>query len=356
MSERTLRTNGNNGKRLMQQIPLEWLQELDELLALTDEHPDEEHEARLISRLVAADPDLLTFLVGQFAEQGTPQAAALLEMLAVHPDTTEPIRAQARAAAEALGQRGITAAPPGKERFYAGWVQSGRERGEQILILGSRLSDGDIDALVFLLDWRGDGLKDYYRTRRMRDAEWRQLLVHNGAKGAPLVEVTLGEARTLLDAAIAESKRFSRPMPREYKVDSRLIERRILSVVFPPAGTRSYVSPSLGPEQVVGAYIAALHYRDYRLAADLLSPVHTLRADRSLEESAEALRTQLKHAPRHDEEAHCTIVESTPEAVIIQASGTQTTVQRTGRRLCQEVTERYTLSRHDDEWRIGGQT
>ena len=40
-----------------------------------------------------------------------------------------------------------------------------------------RVPQGDYEAMVFLLDWRGDGLKDYYRTRRMREAEreWHSL-------------------------------------------------------------------------------------------------------------------------------------------------------------------------------------
>jgi hypothetical protein len=339
----------------MQQIPSEWLQQLDELLALTDDHPEEEQEERVIRRLAAADPDLLSFLVAQFAEQDSPQAAALLELLATHPGTAEPMRAQTRAAVDAMSQRGVVPPPPGKERFYAGWVQLGRERGEQILILGWRRSDGDLEALVFLLDWRGDGLKDYYRTRRMRDVEWRQLLEHNGAKGAPLVEVTLAEARALVEATMAETQRFSRPMPREYKVDSHLIERRILSAVEPPTDVRSYVSPALTSEEVVAAYIAALHYRDYRLAAALLGSEHALRDGRSLEESAEALRTQLKHAPRRDEEARLVVVEEAPDAVVVQAIGTQTTVERTGRRLRQDVIELYRLTRHNDVWRIAGQ-
>src|SRR5690242_12802867 len=75
---------------------------------------------------------------------------------------------------------------------------------------------GWVEALVFLLYWCGDGLKDFYRTRHMSDVEWHQLVEHNAAKGAPLAELTIPEARALLDAAQAESRRFSRPMTRDY--------------------------------------------------------------------------------------------------------------------------------------------
>ena len=94
---------------------------------------------------------------------------------------------------------------------------------------------------------------------------------------------------------------------------------------------------------------------DYRLAAALLGSEHALRDSRSLEESAEALRTQLKHAPRRDEEARLVVVEEAPDAVVVQATGTQTTVERTGRRLRQDVIELYRLTRHNDVWRIAGQ-
>src|SRR5262249_23603076 len=149
-----------------------------------------------------------------------------------------------------------------------------RERGEQILLLGWRLSGGEIEAFVFLLDWRGDGLKDFYATRRLTDAEWRQLVEHNTAKGAPLVEVTLAEGRALLEAVLAESRRFSRPLPREYKLTQGTIARRVLEVEEVPSAprSRSYLAPDLAPEAVISAYAAALHYRDYALAAELLAP------------------------------------------------------------------------------------
>jgi hypothetical protein len=356
----------------MQQIPPEWLQQLDELLALTAQEPGAEQEDAVLDQLVAADPDLLAFLVTQFAEQDAPQAAALIEMLAAHADVSEAVRAQSRAALATMAERGVQAPAPCKERFYAGWVQQGRERGEQILMLGWRMPSGDIEAMVFLLDWRGDGLKDYYRTRRMRDAEWRQLIEHNATKGAELTEVTLADARSLLDAAIGESKRFSRPLPREFKVDSQLVERRILHVEA-PAQPRSYVSSLLTPDEVVVAYVAALHHRDYLLAAELLAAEHPLRQGRTVEEAAAELRIQLKHAPRREVTVRTTRETGRPEAtdeadevevdevevdevevdeVEVEATGEQTTIEHSGRRLKQAIVERYTLRRAHGNWRI----
>lgn len=345
----------------MQETPPEWLRQLDELVAFLSAEQDAAHETELVDRLSAFDPELLSFLVAQFGEQDSPQAATLLELIAAHPDVSEELHAESRARLDSLATRGIATPAPGVERFYAGWVQRGRERGEQILLLGWRVPDGDLEALVFLLDWRGDGLKDFYRTRRMNEAEWRELVAHNAGKGAPLVEVTLSDARALLEAALAESQRFSRPIPRDYKLESALIQRRILDNEL-PASPRTYVAPDLSPEDVVSAYIAALHFRDYRLAALLLDPEHTLRADRTLTETAEELRLQLKHTPRRAAEAEVTRVSEDDDMspadvnevprVTVQAEGTAVQVERNGRRVKHAVRERYVLRQSAESWLI----
>ena len=343
----------------MQNIPAAWLAQLDELLALAETGPDGGQDTRLVEQVAALDPDLLAFLIQQLAHDESAQAAALLELLAAAPATPAEARGQARGALETLAERGITAAPPGEERVYAGWVQEGRERGEQILILGWRLADGDLEALVFLLDWRGDGLKDFYRTRRMNAGEWAALIEHNGHKGAPLVELTLAEARALLEAALAESRRFSRPLPREYKVEGALIERRIRHAADLPQTSRAFISPTLAPDGVVRAYVAALHHRDYALAALLLAPEHPLRTGRTVDESAAELRAQLKHAPRREEAVTVTPADTGASApdegaqVTLRASGAETAIERhTNRRTRQAVAEQYTLRKTGDGWRI----
>lgn len=337
----------------MQNIPPEWLDQLDALTAEADGEGDAVHEQQLLDQLAQADPDLLLFLVEQVAAQETPQAAAVLEMLAASGAAPEAVRARARAAVDELAGKGITPPPPGTERFYAGWVQQGRERGEQILILCWRIPAGALEALVFLLDWRGDGLKDFYRTRGMTDAEWRELLEHNGHKGAPLVEVSLAEGRALLDAALAESRRFSRPLPREYKREASLLDRRVFHAVASATEPRSFVSPDLSPEDVVSAYVAALHYRDYTLAAGLLAPEHPYRAGQTMSEAAASLHAALKHAPRRREEVQTQRVsESGAETVSVSAEGSEVRVEPNGRRIETPVRERYTLRQLSHVWRI----
>ncbi|MGH2514990.1 MAG: hypothetical protein ACRDHP_04980, partial [Ktedonobacterales bacterium] len=186
-------------------------------------------------------------------------------------------------------------------------------------------------------------------------AEWHELLEHNGQKGAPLVEISLAEGRALLDAALAESRRFSRPLPREYRREVNLIERRIVQTAAPASEPRSFVSPDLAPAAVVSAYTAALHYRDYALAADLLAPEHPLRAGRPVPETAAALAATLKHAPRRREEVQTEAVAGTDaedDMATVNATGSEVRVEPSGRRVESLVRERHTLRRLAPGWRI----
>ena len=368
--QQTPQTNGATGApNASTPPPTGWIEQLDALLSLLGDETHAGDEAEFLRRLTTLDPDLLAFLVERIAEVDSPQAATVLEVVAAQPETPESVRERARGARDALAERGVLPTPPGEERFYSGWVQQGRERGEQILILGWRMPGGAVEALVFLLDWRGDGVKDFYRTRDMQEAEWRELLAHNGDKGAPLTEITLTEGRALIEAAMAESKRFSRPAPREYKLESRLVERRVLEAGIVSntddllTVQEALIAPNLSPEQVVGMYVAALHHRDFALAVMLLAPKHSLRAGQSLDAALAALRAQLKHAPRREEQVRVTLLSegamgATPQAAdvggeaLVEAHGAEVAVERTGRRVRTEVHERYTLRRSGGQWRI----
>jgi hypothetical protein len=344
---------------MTQQVPPEWHEQLDTLLMLLQDEPGVEDEGRLADQLAGLDHDLVAFVIERVREQETPEAAAFLELLAGQTGLPDALRAQARAALATLVAQGVkTAAPPvGTERFLAGYVQRCREQGEQILLLGWRLPGGDIEALIFLLDWRGDGLKDFYATRHLADAEWLQLIEHNSAKGAPLVEVTLAEGRALLEGALAESRRYSRPLPREYKLTQGTIARRVLEAEGTPTAARSYLTPDLAAGTVVSTYVAALHFRDYPLAAELLAAEHPLRAGRSLEETADALRVEQKALPRRAEEVQVTPateqVSDPPDGrSVLDAFGALVAVERTGKRVRTAIRERYMLTRHGDRWAI----
>lgn len=332
----------------------EWIGQLDELLSALQEERTAESEEQLSVRLAALDPELLAFLVAQVGEQRSPEAAGFLELVAAQAALPAHVRAQARAGAGALAEQGVTPAAPGAERFVGGYVQRSRESGEQIMLLGWRLPAGSIEALVYLLDWRGDGLKDFYVTRHLPDEEWRQLVEHNAAKGPELAEIGVPEARALLEASIAEGRRFSRPLPREYKLTHSLSERRVLSADMPPAPPRSYVASGLEPEAVVGAYVAALHYRDVALAAELLASDHPARAGKTPEETAAVLRADQKQAPRREESADISRDSAGDDAdmAVTLATGQEVTVEKTGKRVRRPVRERYTLGREGGEWRI----
>lgn len=333
----------------------------DELLALLGEleaaHTPEA-EASVLTRVTGLDPALQAFLVERMAEQATPEAAAFLAALAAHPTTSGEVRTRARAGLAALGERGIAPPAVGTESFHTGWVQHGRERGEQIMMLAWRLPDDRLEALVFLLDWHGDGVKDFYRTREISETEWLELVEHNGQKGAPLTEISLAEGRALLEEALAEGKRFSRPVPREYRLAQSLIQDRVFDASPLPAAPRQYVTPELDPAAVVTAYVGALHFRDYLLAWDLLAPGEPLRRSETRAEGGEALRREHKHAPRRRPDIAATVEEQAAPAddarAAVLAEGEEESVESSGRRLRRPVRERYTLRRTGDGWRIAG--
>ena len=335
-----------------------WQEELAALLADTEAARTPEAEAAVLERVGGLSADLRAFLLERMAEQETPEAAAFLAAVAGHATMPEEARSQAQGALASLAEKGISPAPTGIESFYTGWVQRGRERGEPIMILGWRLADGRLEALVFLLDWHGDGLKDFYRTREIDDREWRELLEHNGQKGAPLVEISLAEGRALLEEALAEGKRFSRPVPREYRLAQSLVQWRIFdAVALPdPGARRRFVSTDLDAEAVVAAYVRALHHRDYQLAWELLAPEHPRREAQARADGAEALRREHKHAPRRRPEASTRVDQEHSRAdedrIVVVASGEEEVVEPGGRKVRRAISERYTLQRTADGWRI----
>jgi hypothetical protein len=339
----------------MQEPPASWLEQLDALLD-TVSSPTATDTA-LLTQAASLDPDLLLFLVERLREQETAQSAEFLEMLAVQPETADNVRTHARQALEVLAEKGIHPPTPGEERFYAGYITQSRERGEQIMMLGWRLPDGVLEAFVFLLDWRSDGLRDFYRTRSMTADEWQQLLEHNSAKSGPLTEISLGEARALLTRADAVRKRFSRPEPREYRLERPVIERRLLGNVPEVAPRSSFIPGELAPEDVISAYVAAAHYRDYALMATLLAAHHPLRSERGPEETAGALQAQMKHEPRREEK----VLVITPgsadnrtvdEPLNLETEGSAVLVEKNGRRRTVSIRERYTLIHETSGWRI----
>jgi hypothetical protein len=340
--------------------PANWQERFAALLAEIEAAQTPEAEAHVMAAVATLDPALQQFLIAQMEEQRTPEAATFLDALAAHPETPAAGRAEARAALARLGEQGVATASTVAEAFHTGWVQLGRERGEQIMMLAWRLRGAQLEALVFLLDWHGDGIKDFYRTRDLSEAEWAELVAHNGAKGVPLAEITLVEARALLLAALAEGKRFSRPVPREYRLAQALIQRRVLEATDAKPPARDYLTPDLDPVAVVAAYVDALHYRDYLLAWALLAPEHPARTCATPAAGADALRQARKHSPRRRPEVNATLASATKGTASAKASGTASViaagederVEPNGRKVRAPVRERYALRAGPEGWRI----
>jgi hypothetical protein len=339
------------------ETPADWQERFAALLAEIESANTPTAQARVMAAVATLDPPLRRFLVAQLEQQRTVEAAAILDALAAHPETPAEGRSEARAALARLGAQGVAVAAASAEAFHTGWLQLGRERGEQIMLLGWRVGGARLEALVFLLDWRGDGVKDYYRTRGLTEAEWAELVAHNGEKGAPLVEITLAEGRALLLAALAEGQRYSRPVPREYRLAQGLIQRRVLDATDAAPPAHDYLTPDLGPEAIVTAYVSALHFRDYLLAWALLAPEHPARTGATPAAGADALRQARKRSPRRRPEISATL-EAAPKGAkagataTVLAAGAEERVEPSGRKVRAPVRERYTLRAGPEGWRI----
>jgi hypothetical protein len=167
-----------------------------------------------------------------------------------------------------------------------------------------------------------------------------------------LVEISLAEGRALLDDALAEGKRFSRPAPRDYKLAQSLMQTRIFDATPPAESARTYVNPELKPEELVQAYVAALHYRDYLLVYELLAREHAVPGATTPRDGAEALRQEYKHAPRRREGVRIESQAAGKSGASVEAAGEEERVEPNGHRTRQTVRERYTLTRTPDGWRI----
>lgn len=339
----------------MQQPPVEWLQQLDDIL--TASTGDAEADEALVARVLELDPDFLQFLIDRVSEQETSQSAGFLAALVAQSAAPEAIREHARIALDTLEQQGIHPPISGEEQFYAGYVTESRERGEQIMLLGWQMPDSTIEALVFLLDWRTDGVRDFYRTRSMTLTEWQQLLAHNSEKGGSLVTISPAEARTLIEQAHEVRKRFSRPEPREYRLERQVIERRLFDGIVARPMTRTFLPVALSAEEIVRAYTNALHHRDYTLLAMLLAEDNVLRNGHELNETIANLQAQMKHQPRREEEAVIVTEADSPDGhdsarTRFTVEGRAISVEKGGKRRAVPVRESVTLVLEPDGWRI----
>ena len=344
------------GSLMMNDSAQVWIQQLDGVLTnLTSTAPDAVSQS-LGEQLSSLDPQLLGMVVENAYTTASPEAAALLELIASQSGIERTVRETARKYATELSHAAAAQSLSTDDQFVAASVQESRHDGEQILLTCWRVPDGRFEACVFLLNWRGDGLKDYYRTRGLSEPEWLQLREHTEKKGPALRDVTPAECKALLLAAQAESQRFSRPSPREYKVDKSLIARRILRDDVPSDDSHVHTPVDLPAADVVRAYIAALHHRDYSLAGELLAQTHPMRAGKSLAEATDQLRQTLRHSPRREPatllETLTTDLSNHVTAIRVRAESAETVIQPGGRKVTAPVRETFVLVHEDLGFRI----
>ena len=155
-----------------------WIQQLDGVLSNITSSAADEVPLSLGEQLSSLDPQLLRMVVESAYTTSSPEAAALLVLIASQTGIDQTIRETARSYANELLHTGAEESIPAEDEFVAASIQQSRHEGEQILLTCWRIPDGRLEACVFLLNWRGDGLKDYYRTRGLAEPEWQQLREH----------------------------------------------------------------------------------------------------------------------------------------------------------------------------------
>ena len=87
----------------------------------------------------------------------------------------------------------------------------------------------------------------------------------------------------------------------------------------------------------------------------LLADAHPARTEHTPAQAADALRAELKHAPRREENVEIVPSKAAAERDdlrVLFATGAELEVQQSGKRVRTQVRERYTLARQGDAWRI----
>lgn len=116
-------------------------------------------------------------------------------------------------------------------RFWKGLVTGDREAGElQLTLLWELEPDyGQVRLLGFLLDFWGDGVKDFFtETGNKKRLEARLSEITDNLSGLPQTECGLGEARQLLLEALAINQKHGTKPHASYRTHLSLVKQLIL--------------------------------------------------------------------------------------------------------------------------------
>src|SRR5205085_6943006 len=177
---------------------------------------------------------------------------------------------------------------PNAPRFWKGLVTQARQEGEVHLILcwEHGFDYNEVRMLIFLMDFWEQGLKEFIienTNKRNVDAQIAHI-----AKQLPditLTDITLAEARRLIEEALTVNKWRGTTPHKEYRHHLPTV-RQLIFDATDPGQDRGYtfIDPKLDPDEVVTTFVAAWTLGDYGLVYDLLTSDSSLRDGLSRDE------------------------------------------------------------------------
>lgn len=212
---------------------------------------------------------------------------ALYELSPIKAIHKEARRALIRIGSPKRGARWNTTVTPEAEttpeqqpRFWKGLVTNARERGEIQVILtweqGPEYREGRI--LAFLLDFWQEGVKDFMTETGTRRYIQEQLSKVQNPDGITFADITVQEARSLLDEALSVNEWRGTEPHKDYRHHLPLIRQLILNTTEPDIKLEhTFISKQQDPDEIVGNFIGAWGLGDYGLAYDLLAKDSPLR-------------------------------------------------------------------------------
>ncbi|MFQ6015371.1 MAG: tetratricopeptide repeat protein [Anaerolineae bacterium] len=337
----------------------------DDMLAALDEQTDlvigavrqlessDEIEAVIGSTFGNLDEETLLMLIERLEARGDAGAADLLMVLSA-VSGSKVGRKAARRALQKLKLHGIQpqlkpAAQLGSDRFYKGYVGLMREQGEVPLILGWQRPDGKIQALVFLIDYWGRGLKEFFPTHNLTKREFRRDLVGRQEKNIPMVEVSLAEGKRLVEEALLYNDWFDEPLPDQFNEYRFLVESKVLEarVQLPPQ-RRSFINSETTPSDLVHYF---LEMPDFGLRYELLAASHPLRREKSWREYVEEQLAWADQAQPRTVSVDVLVADQEGDQATVTARWVQDVIIG-GQPTRQDDLLRFDFVHEEDGWRI----
>jgi tetratricopeptide (TPR) repeat protein len=172
---------------------------------------------------------------------------------------------------------------PNPPRFWKGRVTQTREEGEiQLCLCWEQGYDyGEARALLFLLDFWHDGVKDFIIETggKRRVNEYIQDM-QNKLPGVPFVDCTLAEGKRLIEEALSVNAWRNAAPHQDYRNNLSTVNNLILRADTTDNDSGlSFINPELEVQEVVVNFLGAWSLGDYGLAYDLLTPNSPVRAN-----------------------------------------------------------------------------